>query len=134
MEARMSPKTKADWDMAILAPTAPSGGEGDAPIASDGSVTLHSLPFVGTIFHGKVEEVPAASVQGQWAATIGGLLESASDWVAHETGPWQIEEVTVGLTLSAKGKLLFIAEASAEGSIQLKLTRKPASKKLATRI
>jgi hypothetical protein len=56
--------------------------------------------------------------------TISGIVATVSEWSGAQSNRWGIDEVTFGLTLSAKGKLLFIAEASAQGSVQVKLKRK----------
>jgi hypothetical protein len=47
-----------------------------------------------------------------------------SSSVSDRTKDWTIEKIEVGLTLSAKGELLFIAEAGAKASIKFVLTKK----------
>ena len=71
---------------------------------------------------GRVSTVPADSVQGQWNDTIDTLIDLSSA-ISQRANAWKIDEIEVGLTLSAKGELLFIAEAGAEASI--KVTLKP---------
>lgn len=71
---------------------------------------------------GKVATVSAGSVQNQWNDTIDTLLDLGSA-ISQRAEAWKIEGIEVGLTLSAKGELLFIAEAGAEASI--KVTLKP---------
>lgn len=74
---------------------------------------------------GKIVPVSAKSVEGQWNSTIDTLI-SLTDTVSQRVGKWTLDEIEVGLTLSAKGELAFIAEAGAEASI--KITLKPKSK------
>ena len=50
-------------------------------------------------------------------------MATVNGWEDVAAGRWQVDEVNVGLALSAEGKLLFIASAGVEGSIQVKLTR-----------
>jgi hypothetical protein len=56
--------------------------------------------------------------------TISGVVAAVNQWTATETGPWQVSEVNFGLTVGAEGKLLFIAGASAQASVEVKLTRR----------
>lgn len=121
----MSPKEREpSWELSLFVPGAEPEFHDDVEIDPGPNAKQHSLPSIGGLFRGREVNIEAASVQSQWAKTINGLLEAASGWAASESGPWRVEEVTVGLTLSGKGKLLFLAEAAAEGSIQVKLTRK----------
>jgi hypothetical protein len=68
--------------------------------------------------------VPARSATGQWSETVSGIVAAVNQWTLAEAGAWQISEVNFGLAVGAEGKLLFIAGASAEASVELKLTRK----------
>jgi hypothetical protein len=72
---------------------------------------------------GKVSTVPASSVQGQWNDTIDTLVDLGST-ISQRAQAFKIDEIEVGLTLSAKGELLFIAEAGAEASIKVILKPK----------
>ena len=67
----------------------------------------------------------ATEVQEQWGKTVDTLMKMSST-IAARSKEWSIEEIEVGLTLSAKGELLFIAEAGAEASIKFTLKRKGA--------
>ena len=51
---------------------------------------------------GRVAKVGAAEVQEQWGRTVDTLMKLSSTVAARSTG-WSIEEIEVGLTLSAKG-------------------------------
>ena len=108
-----------DWAISIYVPQQTVDS---APAPADPTVQTHSklTEFFG---FGRVEKVGAATVQGQWQDTIAGLMRLTSA-VSDKIGHWQIDEVEVGLTLSAKGELLFIAEAGAEASIKLVLKPK----------
>jgi Trypsin-co-occurring domain 1 len=83
---------------------------------------LHARqPTIGEVI-GKVTSVPVETVQGQWNETLDTLMNMSGE-IAARAESWKIDEIEVGLTLSAKGELLFIAEAGAEASI--KVTLKP---------
>lgn len=79
----------------------------------------HSLKGVVGAFRG-VTRVSMESVQSQWNSTIDTLVGLTST-IAAKAQDWEIDEIEVGLTLSAKGELLFIAEAGAEASIKVVL-------------
>ena len=66
---------------------------------------------------------PLENLKEQWQKTVS-LLMGMTASLDEKAKGWRIEEVEVGLTLSAKGELLFIAEAGAEGSVKVKLARK----------
>lgn len=119
---RSAKDPKPTWQMSILAPGT-DGREAGFP-AGKGSSEFQSKGLLGSIFGG--EEVPLDAKQteettSQWTQTINGLLAAVNDWSTAATAKWKIDEVTVGLTLSAEGKLLFIAKGSAEASIEVKL-------------
>lgn len=108
-----------DWTLQVLVPRS-APGEDD--LVGGSQTELHSKGVVGWLF-GSAESVPASEVAEQWKDTISGIVSTVGEWTATQSNKWRIEEVTFGLTLSAKGQLLFIAEASAQGSVQVKLTR-----------
>ena len=99
--------------------------EGDTAVAlpPDPSVVHHALP--SWVPFGRVARVGAAELQEQWGKTVDTLMKLSST-IAARSKEWAIEEIEVGLTLSAKGELLFIAEAGAEASIKFTLKRKGA--------
>jgi hypothetical protein len=98
----------------------PHGDTAMSP-SPDPSVEHHSLGWMPGL--GRVATVGAVEVQEQWGRTIDTLLKLSST-VADRSKEWSIDEIEVGLTLSAKGELLFIAEAGAEASIKFMLKRK----------
>lgn len=106
----------SDWKAMVFVPGAPAETE----IEVDPSVETHSLR---SLVFGRIEPVDPETMKDQWGKTIG-LLMGMTSSLDEKAKNWQIEEVEIGLTLSAKGELLFIAEAGAEGSIKIKLTRK----------
>ena len=114
------PDADDDWTIEIYVP---AGSEPAAlPERYDPAEDHTSLKrFFG---FGRVEEVNAADVRGQWAKTVATVLELGAT-IRDQARGWAVEEMEVGLTLSASGKLLFIAEAGAEASIKLKLKRSP---------
>lgn len=81
----------------------------------------HSLRLMGAAIR-RVVAVRAEDVRDQWNRTLDTVM-GLSAAIAQRSSQWEIEEIEVGLTLSAKGELLFIAEAGAEASI--KFTLKP---------
>lgn len=110
-----------DWTISIFVPET----EAATVTLPDPSVETHSLKELKEFFSGsaRIQSVDARQVQPQWANTIDRLMKLTSS-VSNLAKEWTIEEIEVGLTLSAKGELLFIAEAGAEASIKFKLTRK----------
>lgn len=101
-----------NWQMSILV-----GETAAAPARPANKGILKRL-------FGNEISVPAGSATRQWTETISGLVAAVNTWSANETGPWQVSEVNFGLTVGAEGKLLFIAGASAEASVEVKLTRR----------
>lgn len=114
----MTEPTQDEFEISIFVPE----GDTAAPPLVDPSVDHHSIRDWASGL-GRVAKVGAGQVQEQWTRTIDTLMQLSSTAAAHSK-EWSIEEIEVGLTLSAKGELLFIAEAGAEASIKLKLTRK----------
>jgi hypothetical protein len=117
----MTEPTQDEFEISIFVPE-----EGTAvPLPPDPSVEHHSMrDWVPGL--GRVAKVGAGQVQEQWTRTVDTLMKLSSTTAARSK-EWSIEEIEVGLTLSAKGELLFIAEAGAEASIKFKLTRKSES-------
>lgn len=106
---------QASGEILIYVPEA-SAGRQDLP--SDEAV-VHSLPDVFR----RVVKVPTDKIQEQWKQTLDTLM-GLSSTIAQESSNWTVDEIEVGLTLSAKGELLFIAEAGAEASIKFILRPK----------
>lgn len=77
----------------------------------------------GFIGGGHVEKVDFQSIEDQWSNTIETVARLGSK-AENNTGDWQVDEITAELTLSAKGELLFIAEAGAQASIRFVLHRR----------
>ena len=97
-----------EWQLQILVPDKPPN--------------TTEKDFGGLIGSHEIE-VPAREIRELWGQTMVGLLSLAEDWTARESGGWQVSEVKIGLTLSAKGQLLFIAEAGAAASVEVKISR-----------
>jgi len=96
-----------EWRLQILVPASSDSGD----------------KGFGGLLDSREIEVPASEVRAQWHETIDGLMSLASEWSAGQSDGWHVEEVKVGMTLSAKGHLLFIAEAGAAASVEIKLTK-----------
>jgi hypothetical protein len=107
-----------DWAISIFVPEGEFVVEPDDP-----SIERHKLGDYLPSFS-RVVKVGADEVQEQWKNTVGTLMRLSSTVAAHSQD-WTIDEIEVGLTLSAKGELLFIAEAGAEASIKFVLKKRP---------
>lgn len=107
-----------EFEISIFVPQ----GDTPLPLPLDQSVEHHSMRDWVPDF-ARVTKVSAGQIQEQWTRTVDTLMKLSSI-AAARSREWTIEEIEVGLTLSAKGELLFIAEAGAEASIKFKLTRK----------
>lgn len=97
------------------------GSTPDSQILPPDEASPHSLGSIASAFR-RVVSIKPEDVREQWDRTLDTIM-GLSSAIAKRSGDWKIEEMEVGLTLSAKGELLFIAEASAEASI--KVTLKP---------
>jgi len=115
----MTTSPKNDWTLSIFVPDV--GEPAEAPPA-DPSVEKHAFSDYLPAF-GRVEKVPAKSVEAQWGETLNTLMKLTTA-VSEKSEKWTIDEIEAGLTLSAKGELLFIAEAGAEASIKFILKRR----------
>lgn len=117
----MIDESREDWKLSIFVPEDKTAVE----VLPDDAVSEHSLR---DLLSGakRVTRVGAAEVQAQWERTVDTLMKLSST-IADRSKEWTIEQIEVGLTLSAKGELLFIAEAGAEASINLTLKRRSAA-------
>ena len=107
------PEPEDEWEISIFVPqdTYPTRPE-DPNIKDQG---LSWLP-------GRRVEKVGAKVMEQWQETVDRLMSMTSA-ISDKASEWDAEEITVGFTLSAKGELLFIAEAGASASISVKLRK-----------
>jgi hypothetical protein len=114
----MTREPREDWELSIFVPEHTTAVE----VPPDDAVGEHTLR---DLLSGakRVTRVGAAEVQAQWERTVDALMKLSSS-IADRSKEWTIEEIEVGLTLSAKGELLFIAEAGAEASIKFTLKRR----------
>jgi hypothetical protein len=117
-----------DWTLTLFVPSAKADddeGVRPGPQTELHSAEMHAKGMISWLFGAEEKPVESSTVKQQWADTISGIVATVGEWSAAQSDKWQIEEVTFGLTLSAKGKLMFIAEASAQGNVQVKLKRVP---------
>jgi hypothetical protein len=104
-----------DWTVQIYVPSpAPSGTSG-----AQGAGESPGLRDRG----GRVVDASVEALRKNWRETVQKLVE-IGDGIDHGESGWGVAEIEVGLTLSAKGQLLFIAEAAAEASVKITLTRR----------
>lgn len=96
-----------DWTVQIFVPSADAGA--GAPGLRDRG--------------GRVVDASVETLRENWRETVQKLIE-IGDGVQNAGSDWGVSEIEVGLTLSAKGQLLFIAEAGAEASVKITLTRR----------
>jgi hypothetical protein len=119
-EGETMTESEGNWTVQILAPRAA------VPVyelrEDAGGVEHHSDP-VGSRRGGQVVEASVDTLKANWQETIRKLAE-VGDGIDDDASTWGVSQIEVGLTLSATGKLLFIAEASAEASVKITLTRK----------
>jgi hypothetical protein len=117
----MTDQPREEWELSIFVPEDTTAIE----VPPDDAVREHALR---DLLSGakRVTRVGAAEVQAQWERTVDTLMKLSST-IADRSKEWTIEEIEVGLTLSAKGELLFIAEAGAEASIRFTLKRRSAA-------
>jgi hypothetical protein len=110
-----------DWSFSIFIPE-PEPESSLEPVSADDAVEPQSFPDIFRRFK-RVVTVDGKQVQEQWARTIDTLMNLGVT-IGNRAAGWEIDEIEVGLTLSAKGELLFIAEAGAEASIKFVLKKK----------
>jgi hypothetical protein len=107
-------KKRSAWDTAILV-AADSIGEKAA--TADPSVDTHSKPW--TVEN---QSLDPAAMKADWQEKLAGIIDMASAAAEKKKG-WQIEEIEIGMAVSAEGKLLFIAKAGFEASVKVMLKR-----------
>ncbi|MFJ4039173.1 hypothetical protein ACIPVB_13985 [Microbacterium sp. NPDC090007] len=72
---------------------------------------------------GEIVEASVDALRESWHDTIE-KLTAVVDGIDDDISTWGVNQVEVGLTLSAKGQLLFIAQAGAEATVKITLTRR----------
>lgn len=113
-------ETEENWTVQILAPR-----ERETSFRSPeegGEDELHS-ELMASRRGTRVVDASVDAIKANWNETVQKLAE-IGEGIDDTSSGWGISEIEVGLTLSAAGKLLFIAEASAEASVKITLTRR----------
>jgi Trypsin-co-occurring domain 1 len=112
---------KSDGQFEILVPkrAAPTRG---ARGVTDAVTTHATQPWTAQAFF-DVKKVDPKDMAANWQAKLAQVLDMAADVAAKKDKGWHIDEIEIGLTLSAKGELLFIAEAGAEASVKVTLKK-----------
>lgn len=117
-----SKKKKVDFDFDILVPRkrlqAPGGRA-----STDPSVVTHALEAWKAEKFFDVEKADSQDMAADWKRKLDRIVEVATDAATTKGKAWHIDEIEIGLTLSAKGELLFIAEAGVEASVKVVLKR-----------
>jgi len=112
-----------EWNVQIFVPGEP--GPSIPSMREYRSGAPHAGP---PSFRGRAQRVVDASVDSlreSWQETVQKLVEIGNS-IDDNSSAWGVSEIEVGLTLSATGQLLFIAEAGAEASVKITLTRRSA--------
>ena len=120
--AKLKATKKPESDLQIRAyRKSPSGG-GRSPL-TDPSVTTHAIqPWtVETFFD--IQDLDSKEMAADWKNKLDRIVDVATHAAQTQDKAWHIDEIEIGLTLSAKGKLLFIAEAGAEASVKVTLKK-----------
>lgn len=112
-----------EWTVQILTPA----GSRLLPTAENGSgegpIRQHSGPVAAR--GAQVVDASVETLKSNWRETIQ-KLTAIGDGIDDDSVSWAVSQIEVGLTLGAKGQLLFIAEASAEASVKITLSRRTA--------
>lgn len=114
-------ESKDDWTVQILAPEPPVPSTEYRTGRPFNEYSLSGPSRRG----GRVVDASVDAIKANWQETIQKLAE-IGDGIDDDAAGWGVSQIEVGLTLSAKGQLLFIAEASAEASVKITLTRRTA--------
>jgi hypothetical protein len=114
-------KSPDNWKMSIYVPQTEIVE--DEEVKPGITTELHSRGGIAKFFLGEEKQVEASEVKDQWRQTIVGIVSTVGEWTDASSGKWKIDEVSFGLTLSAEGRLLFIAKAGARASVQVKVKR-----------
>lgn len=109
-----------DWTVQILAPRSPERSF-ESPEGID-PVEQHPEAFASRR-GARVVDASVDAIKANWHETVQKLTE-IGEGLDDGSSDWGVSQIEVGLTLSAMGKLLFIAEVSAEASVKITLTRR----------
>lgn len=89
----------------------------------DAHVRTDALPAWTAEAFFDVEKVDSDHMAADWKRKLDGVVDVATSAAATKDKAWHIDEIEIGLTLSAKGELMFIAEAGIEASVKVTLKR-----------
>jgi len=91
---------------------------GNTPL-QPGEVQLHGLKeFASRLFGRSIKDVKT-----DWEKVSKQVAEMISSTVTQAPKGFSLDEVTISLGFSAQGKLVFIAEAGVEASVEIKFKR-----------
>ena len=71
----------------------------------------------------EIKPVDQDAMAADWKEKLGRIVDIATSAAQTQDKAWHIDEIEIGLTLSAEGKLLFIAKAGAEASVKVTLKK-----------
>ncbi len=95
--------------------------DGESP--TDPHFTQHSSFLKGGL--PIASDIDEGDFQKEWQRVVGGLAKAAAN-LSDAASEWRVDTIEAGLTFTAKGKLAFIADASAQANFKVVLKRKSA--------
>jgi hypothetical protein len=107
-------------DLEILAP---KRARQVAQTDRDPSVTTQSIQAWTAEDFFDIKKVDSKAMGADWKDKLDRVVEIAENAAEKKGQAWHIDEIEIGLTLSAKGELLFIAEAGVEATVKVVLKR-----------
>jgi hypothetical protein len=99
-----------------LLPGAPSRFTFEPGVKSQSLWSPSEAPF-------EIKPVDQDAMAADWKEKLGRIVDIATSAAQTQDKAWHIDEIEIGLTLSAEGKLLFIAKAGAEASVKVTLKK-----------
>ena len=120
--AKSKERKKSEGDLQIWAPRKRPSAAGRSPLIDPSATAYAVQPWtVETFFD--VQDLDSKEMAADWKDKLDRIVDVATHAAQSQDKAWRIDEIEIGLTLSAKGKLLFIAEAGAEASVKVTLKK-----------
>lgn len=119
-----TPKPNVPKKMLVLVGAYASETESDDMITGRRS-EAHSFKNWLHLSGPKEVTIDLKEAKSRWEEGLETVRELIEVSAAKAVGGWELDEVSIGMTLTAKGKLAFIAEAGVEASIHFVFKQKP---------